>query len=128
MCGQCSTIVRWRWAANSMAYVALFFLLVGSGCRASSVNKAQFDRMRLGMTPAEVEDILGKGTAVDAAEAQRLIKESMTPVDPAADGGGLSAFQIDVSELRGLRFGSEKKFITVIFRNDRLFRIFQQGL
>src|SRR3974390_2877272 len=98
--------------------ITLSILVQETGCVSPSVGRAQFDRLRLGMTPTEVEEILGKGKPIEAGEVQRLL------------GGGDSApdLKIDMSELRGVRWGSEKKSITVIYRNDRLFRAFQQGL
>ncbi len=103
----------------------LIVALVLSGCTAASISKAQFDRLRLGMTPAEVEDILGKGNAIESGEVDRLMKES---VASAGAEGGPAAKPIEYDDLRGVRWGSGKKQITVVYRNDRLFRVFQQGL
>jgi hypothetical protein len=106
-----------------LAFVALF-LLCAPGCGSTSVNKSQYDRLRLGMTQREVEDILGNGKAIEASEAERLVKDSLGAPDSEPD----QAPDIDASELRGMRWGSDSKNITVIYRNDRLFRAFHTGL
>lgn len=106
-----------------LAFLVLL-LFCAPGCGSNSVNKSQYDRLRLGMTPREAEEILGNGKAIDGSEAERLVKESLGPSEAAPD----EAPQIDASELRGMRWGSGSKNITIIYRNDRLFRAFQNGL
>lgn len=111
-------------------FVLMVALLCGAialpGCGGASVNKAQYDRLKLGMTATDVDEILGKGKPVEAAEAERLVKESLTASGQA--GGAAPKIDIDLTDVRGMRWGSDKKNITVIFKNDRLFRAFQQGL
>lgn len=110
------------WMRSLSCLTAGLVLLFEPGCGGNSVNKAQYDRLQLGMQVSDIEDILGKGKPIDNAEVQRIIDESLADLEPA------SRPKIDVSELRGIRWGSDKKNITVIFQNDRLFRRFQKGL
>jgi hypothetical protein len=93
------------------------FALTGCG---GSLSKAQVDRIRLGMTVAEVEGILGKGKSVESGEVKRLVQESMGEDGPKVE--------IDSSEMRGIRWGDDKKSVTVIFRSDKVFRVFPKGL
>ncbi len=102
-------------------FLCTFFLTLLTGC-GGSLSKAQVDRIRIGMKASEVEDILGKGKSVEGSEVQKLLQSSM-PVE----GQGPKA-EMDASELRGLHWGDNKKSVTVIFRGDRVFRVFPQGL
>jgi hypothetical protein len=95
-------------------------LLIATGC-SRSLSKAQVDRVKLGMTVAEVEDILGKGNPVDASEVEKLVKA------PAPSDGG-PKIQFDAGDLRGVKWGDDKKSVTVIYKNDKVFRVFPQGL
>jgi hypothetical protein len=70
------------------------------------------------MSVADVEDILGKGNNVDSGEVDKLVKSS----DAAAKA------PVDTSDLRGVKWGDEKKSITVIYKNEKVFRVFSQGL
>jgi hypothetical protein len=96
-------------------------LLTATGC-GRSVSKAQADRVKLGMTPTDVEDILGKGKAIDPAETERLLKTSLP------DQAGGPKVEIDPADLRGVRWGDDKKWVTVIYKNEKVFRVFTQGL
>ena len=109
-------------SARFVALATLFFIFSLPSCSSPSIGRAQFDRLKLGMTPTEVEEILGNGKPVEAGEVQRLLTEA-----GAADGDH-SGPKREITEMRGVRWGSEKKSVTVIYKNDRLFRAFQQGL
>jgi hypothetical protein len=105
--------------------VTAFPLLSSAGCGGgASVSKSQYDRLKLGYTSSEVEEILGKGKDLDAAEVDRVLKESL----PGFDDPALQKNKPSAGDFRGVRWGTEKKNITVIFQNDKLFRRFQQGL
>jgi len=112
-----------RFSATSLTLIVLFL----SGCVGRTIDKTQVNRIKLGMSVIEVEEILGKGKVVDAAEVERLVKSSLEPAD-APPGAKPPKVEIDFSELRGIRWGSDKKSATVIFRNERVFRVFSQGL
>jgi hypothetical protein len=104
--------------------VATAFLLMsseGCGSGGASVSKSQYERLKLGYTSSDVEEILGKGKDLDTAEVDRLLKESL----PGSDNPAAPRIPGD---FRGVRWGTEKKNITVLFQNDKLFRAFQQGL
>lgn len=94
-------------------------LLLATGC-GGSISKAQVDRIRLHMTLAEVEAIMGKGTSVNSGEVNKLLESSAGPDGPKVE--------IDPSELRGLRWGDDKKSVTVVFRSDKVYRVFPKGL
>ena len=58
--------------------VTLILLLNVVGCGSgASVSKSQFDRLQLGYSSSDVEEILGKGKDLDVAEVDRLLKESL---------------------------------------------------
>jgi hypothetical protein len=110
---------------SRLLLVALAFLpLTLAGCGSgASVSRAQYDRLKLGYASSDVEAILGKGKDLDAAEVDRLVKESLpSSDDPAAPK------KPSPVDFRGVRWGTEKKNITVLYQNDKLFRAFQQGL
>jgi hypothetical protein len=119
---------RWnvRLRFFKVSCLCIFSVISSVGCGGKSLSKAQVDRIKLGQSVTEVEEILGKGNAVDAGETDRLVKSSLEPSQSGAQAGG--KIEIDSSELRGVRWGNEKKSVTVIFRNDRVFRVFPQGL
>jgi hypothetical protein len=102
-------------------------LLFCTGCGGPSYTKAQFDRIKLGMSVSDVEEILGKGKVIDPGEVESLVKKSLEPAQNPA-GEDSPKIEIDFSELRGIRWGNEKKNISVVFRNERVFRAFSQGL
>jgi hypothetical protein len=104
---------------SPLLLVALSLLIAGCG---RSVSKGQFDRIRLGMSVADVEDILGKGNIVESGEVDKLVKSSAP-----ADGAAAKA-PMDTSEMRGVKWGDDKKSITVIYKNEKVFRVFSQGL
>jgi len=99
---------------------------VSTGCGAS-IHKYQYDRLKLGMTVAEVEEVLGKGKPLDKSEVERLLQDNLKPAGQA-EGVPAPKIEMDRGEYRGVRWGSEKKQITIIYQNERLFRLFQQGL
>lgn len=105
--------------AFSLSPLLFLCALQLTGC-SQSLSKAQVDRVRLGLTVTEVEDILGKGKTVDKSEVLSLVQSSMP-----ADG---KKVEIDPTELRGMRWGDDKKSVVVIFRNDKVFRVFPKGL
>lgn len=116
-----STTSKWthhRAKALTLIFVTLFCV---NGC-GGSLSKAQVDRVRLGMTVTEVEDLLGKGKPAPNSETENLVQTSLS-----GDGGG-AKIEIDYAELRGIRWGDEKRSVTVVFRNDKVFRVFPQGL
>ena len=106
-------------------FLLLSSLFLLTGCVRPSVNKTQADRIKLGQSVGEVEEILGKGKVVEPGEVERVVKSSL---EASAGGSDLPRIELDYSELRGIRWGSEKKSIVVVFRNDRVFRIFTEGL
>jgi hypothetical protein len=96
--------------------IGLLFALTGCG---GSLSKAQVDRIKLGMTVADVEGILGKGKSVESGEVKQLLQSS------AGEEGAKVEF--DMSEFRGIRWGDDKKSVVVVFRGDRVFRRFPKG-
>jgi hypothetical protein len=102
--------------------VALAFVpLLLAGCGSSSVTQEKFERLKIGMSSQEVQAILGKGGKdVPAEEVSKMLSEAL-----GAKGGG----KIDVpnSGAKGVRWGDDKKSITVIYVGDRVSRIFKKG-
>jgi hypothetical protein len=79
------------------------------------------------MTSQQVEGILGKGGKdVPADEVAALVREALTPKG-AAPAGGPKVDLPDLSGARGVRWGDDRKSITVIYTGDRVSRIFKKG-
>lgn len=106
-------------------YFIVLSMLFTAGC-GTSVTRAQFDRIKLAMSVTEVEEILGKGKPIDTSEVEKLVKSSLEPAGQRQVAGMNP--ELDYSEVRGVQWGNEKKNITVIYKNDRVFRVFSQGL
>jgi hypothetical protein len=99
-------------------------LAVGCG---GSVNRESFERLKVGMTSQQVEGILGKGgKEIGSDEVTALIREALTPKGGPAAGGRKLELP-DLSGARGVRWGDDKKSITVIYSGDRASRIFKKG-
>jgi len=107
---------------------ALILVLVcyAAGCSGSSVNQANFERLKVGKSVQQIEAILGKGgKEISSDEVTAQLKEALGPQDGKAAG-----MKLDLSNFngaKGLRWGDDKKSITVIFISDRASRIFKKG-
>jgi len=107
---------------------ALLLLLVCNafGCGGSKLNQTNFERLKVGMTAQQVESILGKGgKEISNEEVAALMKEALGLQD-----GKSAGMKVDVSNLsgaKGMRWGDDKKSVTVIFLSDRANRIFKKG-
>jgi hypothetical protein len=104
--------------------------LVATGC-GSSVGQSEFDRLKVGMTAQEVERVLGKeGKEISQEEVVALVKEALSP-KPGPDGKmppNMPKLELpDLSSARGVRWGDDKRSITVIYIGDRANRIFKKG-
>lgn len=100
-------------------------LLFLTGC-GGGVNQDQFQRLKIGMTLQEVQAVLGKdGKDISSDEVATLIREALTP--PGAAGKGPKVELPDLSGARGVRWGDDKKSVTVVFIGDRANRIFKKG-
>ncbi|MSR51901.1 MAG: hypothetical protein EXS09_01255 [Gemmataceae bacterium] len=96
------------------------------GCSGGNLNQANFERLKVGMSAQQVESILGKGgKEIPSSEVAALMKEALGPQD-----GKSAGMKLDVTSFsgaKGIRWGDDKKFITVIFMSDRASRIFKKG-
>lgn len=110
---------------NRCVIIALsFVLLISSGC-GGSVGDLQFRKLKAGQTVSEVEAVLGKdGKDIPDSEVTALVKDALMP---KIEGKGPKLEMPDMSGARGVRWGDDKKSITVIFVNDRASRIFKKG-
>lgn len=99
------------------------------GCGGSSVTPAKFERLKIGMTSQEVQAILGKdGKELSAAEVEALMREALTPkAGPDGKGPPAKVQLPDLTGARGVRWGDDKKSITVIYSGDRVSRLFKKG-
>ena len=99
------------------------------GCT-GGVSTSNYDRLRVGMTAREVDSLLGKGKEVSADEVAQLLREAMTPTG-GPDGKNLPNLPKvevpDMSNTRGVRWGDDKKSITVVYLGDRVHRMFKKG-
>jgi hypothetical protein len=83
------------------------------------------------MTPQEVEGILGKGgKEVSSEEVATLMREALTPKlgpDGKPPSSAPKVESPDLSAARGVRWGDDKKSVTVVFMGNRVTRIFKKG-
>jgi hypothetical protein len=115
---------------NGIRVIALLSLGAVTGC-GGSVGQSEFERLKVGMTSQEVERVLGKGgKEISQDEVAALIKEALTP-KPGPDGKApVNAPKLelpDLSSAKGVRWGDDKRSITVIYMGDRASRIFKKG-
>ena len=102
----------------------LFIVILLPGCSSKPITKAMVQRVSLGMSQEAVEGILGPGKPVDDSEVHNLLQ----PPSDADNAAATTAIKLDFSDIRGLRWGSASKGVTVIFKNDRVFRVFTEGI
>ena len=118
-----------RQSAIRPAAIALWFSLI-AGC-GKSFNEADVSRLKVGMTSQEVEAILGKGgKEVSSEEVATLIREALTPKagpESKPPTGSPKVELPDLSAARGVRWGDDKKSVTVVFTGNRVTRIFKKG-
>jgi hypothetical protein len=115
---------------NGIRVIALLSLGAVTGC-GGSVGQSEFERLKVGMTSQEVERVLGKGgKEISQDEVAALIKEALTP-KPGPDGkapANAPKLELpDLSSAKGVRWGDDKRSITVIYMGDRASRIFKKG-
>jgi hypothetical protein len=96
-----------------------------AGC-GGGLDERDVSRLKIGMTSQEVEAVLGKGgKEVSSDEVAALLREALTPTGgPAAKGPKVEP---DTSGARGVRWGDDKKSVTVIYTGDRVSRVFKKG-
>jgi hypothetical protein len=97
--------------SNRLAVVALVLIGMGvvmiAGCGGSKVTKENYDKIKTGMTVAEVEAILGKGT------------ESQGVAGKVGDLAGSA---------KSITWKDGDKNITVSFLNDKVATVTSSGL
>jgi hypothetical protein len=78
------------------------------------------------MTSQDVEAVLGKGgKEVGSDEVAALMREALTP--KGVPGKAPKVELPDLSGARGVRWGDDRKSITVIYTGDRVSRLFKKG-
>ena len=96
------------------------------GCGGGNLNQTNFERLKVGMTAQQVESVLGKGgKEIANDEVVTLLKEALGPQD--GKSAGMKLDLTNLSGAKGIRWGDDKKSITVIFMSDRASRIFKKG-
>jgi len=104
----------------------LFLCLALSGCSGNAqVNRANYDKLKPGMTLAEVEAVLGKGDSeggLDLSEGSGAAG--------ALGVTGMSAAPTRSSSIKWMRWGDDNKYIRIGFQGDRVAKgkIEQKGL
>jgi len=106
----------------------LWIGLALTGCVGTS-DQQKFEKLRVGMTSQQVETILGKdGKEISSDEVASLMREALTPkTGPDGKSPGVKVELPNLSSARGVRWGDDKKSITVIYLGDRVSRIFKKG-
>src|SRR5262245_49054499 len=115
---------------NGIRVIAILSLGALTGC-GGSVGQSEFERLKVGMTSQEVERVLGKGgKEISQEEVADLIKQALTPragPDGKAPANAPKLELPDLSSAKGVRWGDDKRSITVIYMGDRASRIFKRG-
>ena len=98
-----------------------------SGC-GDGLDERKFERLKVGMTSQDVEAVLGKGgKEIGSDEVAALMRDALTPKGAAGKAGVPKVELPDLSGARGVRWGDDKKSITVIYTGDRVSRLFKKG-
>ena len=117
-----------RFFSNTAEIAPLCLLMCG--CSGSGINQQNFERIKVGMSSQQVQAILGKdGKEISADEVTNLMRDALTP-KTGPDGKSSPAMKVELPDLsgaRGVRWGDDKKSITVIYMGDRVNRIFKKG-
>ena len=115
-----------RQLPTQLTLIAASGLLL-SGC-GGSVDQKNFERLKVGMTSQEVQGILGKDSKeISSEDMTALMREALSP-KAGPDGKAPGKVELpDLSGARGVRWGDDKKSITVIFMGHRASRIFKKG-
>jgi hypothetical protein len=104
------------------------FAFSALGC-GGSVNQQNFEKLKVGMTSTEVQAILGKeGKEVSSDDVASLLREALSP--RGADGKANAGAKVELPDLsgaKGVRWGDDKKSITIIYMGDRVNRVFKKG-
>ena len=106
--------------------LALCFCTLGCS---STITQSNFEKIRVGMTIQEVEGILGKESKnLTSEEISAVLKEVLQP-PPGPDGKTitLDPAAFEPAGAKGIRWGNEKKSITVIFLGERVNRTVKKG-
>lgn len=102
-----------------LALMLLLVCMALPGCKKANKNltKANLDRIKVGMTVAEVEAILGHGE--DDSEGLGL-SEGSSVAGAAGIGGDLSSVSRTRSTIKWVKWGDDKKFIRIGFDNGKV--------
>jgi hypothetical protein len=115
---------KYQTLVGVVAVLAGCALLTGCG---GTVDQKNFEKLKVGMSSQQVQAILGKDSKeISSEEMTALMREALSPnAGPAGKAGKIEL--PDLSGARGVRWGDDKKSITVIFMGDRASRIFKRG-
>jgi hypothetical protein len=95
------------------------------GCkRNAKITQANFDKIKEGMSLAEVEAILGPGET----DPDLTMAEGSSVAGAVGVGGDLQAMGSGKSAISVYRWGSDKRFIKVTIVRDKVTRKDAQGL
>ena len=101
----------------SVYLLAVLALAFSAGCSKSRLTKENYDRIATGMSPADVEAIMGKGTE----------QASSSVAVPSMSVGGVSVGGTTTST-KVLTWQEGRKVISVTFVNDKVMTKTQFGL
>jgi RNA polymerase sigma factor (sigma-70 family) len=114
-----------RPAAPCLAIALVCLPLAGCG---GGVDERKFERLKVGMTSQDVDAILGKGgKEIGPDEVSALMRDALTPKGVPGKAGVPKVELPDLSGARGVRWGDDKKSITVIYTGDRVSRLFEEA-
>jgi hypothetical protein len=96
-----------RWLLSPRTGIVLFFCFAVPACGNSKVTMANYDKIQLGMTLQQVEEILGKGDKEEAGDGSNVAGQFGVDV-----GGGLN-LSARASPVETYKWESGNKLITV---------------
>jgi hypothetical protein len=101
----------------SVCLAAVLALAFSTACAKSRLTKENYDRITTGMSPAEVESIMGKGTE----QASSSVAIPQVNVGGVSVGGGNTSSRV-------LTWQEGRKVVSVTFVNDKMMTKTQFGL
>ena len=99
----------------------LVLAIVAAVACAGKINKANYDKIATGMSPQDVEAILGPGT-------EQASTSVAIPTPPVALPSGMSGMATGSVSSKVLTWRSNGRMITVTFVNDKVAAKAQVGL
>jgi hypothetical protein len=115
----------------------LVLCLTATGC--GKITQSNYDKVSLGMSLADVEKILGKGTETASLDLSKIVNPEPPSSGPNKQGAqpsgpAMSAVMpgmvnpADLLSAKWIKWGDEKKYILLAFTRDKVVWKSSEGL